>query len=149
MMDVERLLSLAETLSQPDTPDMCPTPARQVEPLPSNDWPDMPDSFGHTQKNDGQGCDSDGDHQTNQYSTSLYFMSGMSGVSGQPAHINGFDCPTDRQCMSVMSGSGDERANQSEEWRCPLKHRHYWVSHSGMKICSTCHPQPRTRRRHA
>jgi len=45
----------------------------------------------------------------------------------------------------LTGGPSGSPAPSSDQWQCPTgyaRHREYWVSDYGLKICSICHPFP-------
>lgn len=47
--------------------------------------------------------------------------------------------------LSELTGGPLGSPSPSDPWECPTgyaRHREYWTSDYGLKICATCHPRP-------
>ncbi|MDO9582658.1 MAG: hypothetical protein Q7J24_06055 [Desulfomicrobium sp.] len=45
----------------------------------------------------------------------------------------------------LSGGPAGSPAPSPDQWQCPTgyaRHREYWISDYGLRICSTCHPAP-------
>ena len=47
--------------------------------------------------------------------------------------------------INELTGGPSGSRSLSDQWECPTgyaRHREFWTSDHGLRICSICHPQP-------
>lgn len=154
MIDVDRLLSLVDSMAPPNLPN---PPNLQKEELgqpearngkASPKLPKLPNL--ETEENATPSRTGEPDALALEeclYSFPIRNNLGSLGNLGEPRATKGYSRPTYPNDNLGSPENLGALPDQDQDWTCPLGHREFWVSDYGLKICSKCHPKPEKRRR--
>ena len=83
------------------------------------------------------------------YGVTMTVCDGALKLSGDQAAVNAVVHLVREHKAAILNeltgGTTGSPAPSSDQWQCPTgyaRHREFWISDFGLKICSICHPGP-------
>ena len=153
MIDVDRLLSLVDSMAPPNLPNL-PNPQKvelgQPEARNGKASPNLPNLPNLETEGNATSLDADEPdaHAVGEYITSISIKNnlGSLGNLGEPRAAKGYSRPTYPPDNLGSPENLGAPSNRNQDWTCPLGHREFWISDYGLRICATCHLKPEKRR---
>lgn len=150
MIDFARLLALVDDMPAPNLPNLPKDELGRPESRNDKAAPNLPNLPNQKTGWNVESCELGNVEvcPSEEHLFSYYLQNhlGRLGKLGASRAANGYSRPSSHHDKLGTPEKLGALPDSEEDWACPLGHRAFWISAAGLKICSTCHPKPQSRR---